>query len=209
MYNNKLSRKVQNFVLSNKLLEVLVGKMLGDLGTERRNKNCNTRLQFKQTLKQKEYIEHLYDLFKDFCKSPPFIINGVDKRPNRNPNYSAIKFNTRSLPCFNKLREMFYNEEGKKIVPENIGELLTARSLCYWFCDDGYKTVSGLYLCTESFTKEENELLVKVLKDKFNVICSVHKHTNGHRVHISSKSKIHFISLIKPYILKIFEYKIN
>lgn len=47
---------------------------------------------------------------------------------------------------------MFYNEEGKIIVPQNIGELLTARGLCYWFCDDGYKTVSGLYLCTESFT---------------------------------------------------------
>ena len=27
--------------------------------------------------------------------------------------------------------------EGKKIVPLNIGELLTALGLCYWICDDG------------------------------------------------------------------------
>lgn len=183
--------------------------MLGDLGSERPNKNCNTRLQFKQTTKQIEYIEHLYNLFKDFCKSPPKILKGVDKRPNRNSNYSAIKFNTRSLPCFNKFREIFYNEEGKKIVPLNIGELLTPLSLCYWYCDDGYKTENGLYLCTESFTLEENELLIKVLKDKFELDCSIHKHSNGHRLYILAKSKEKFISLIKPYILTIFEYKIN
>lgn len=192
--------------LTNELKEVIVGKMLGDLGSEKPNKNCNTRLQFKQTTKQIEYIEHLYVLFKDFCKSPLLI--GEDKRPNRNKTYSAIKFNTRSLPCFNEIREIFYNELGKKIIPINIGEFLTPRGLCYWFCDDGYKTKNGLYICTESFTKEENELLIKVLKDKFEIDCSIHKHTNGHRLYILAESKQKFINLIKPYMLKIFEYKI-
>lgn len=104
---------------------------------------------------------------------------------------------------------MFYNEVGKKIIPGNIGELLTVRGLCYWFCDDGYKTKNGLYICTELFSKEENELLIQVLKDKFGINCSLHKHTNGDRLYILSESKDKFIFLIKPYILKIFEYKIN
>jgi hypothetical protein len=37
--------------LTNELNEVIIGNMLGDLGSERPNKNCNTILQFKQTTK--------------------------------------------------------------------------------------------------------------------------------------------------------------
>ena len=42
--------------------------MLGDLFAERRKPTNNTRLQFKQSIKNKKYIFHLYSLYKDFCK---------------------------------------------------------------------------------------------------------------------------------------------
>ena len=38
------------------LNEIIIGSMLGDLSAERPNKNCNTRLQFKQSTKNIEYI---------------------------------------------------------------------------------------------------------------------------------------------------------
>jgi hypothetical protein len=38
--------------------------MLGDLTAENPNKNCNTRLQFKQSTKNIEYINHMYYLFQ-------------------------------------------------------------------------------------------------------------------------------------------------
>jgi hypothetical protein len=40
------------------------------------------------------------------------------------------------LPCFNEFRKLFYvlNE---KIIPENISEILTARSLAFFIMDDG------------------------------------------------------------------------
>ena len=89
--------------------------MLGDLTAEKRNINTNTRLHFKQSLKNKEYIEHLYDIFKDFCGSPPKIMSKFDNRPNKNKEYTSIKFQTLSLPCFNYYRENFYRKSEKKM----------------------------------------------------------------------------------------------
>src|ERR1051325_5368072 len=98
--------------VSNHLEEIIIGTMLGDLSAERPNENCNTRLQFKQSTKNIEYINHIYSIFQDFCGSPPKIMSKFDKRPNKMKEYSAIKFQTLSLPCFNKYRELFYNSEG-------------------------------------------------------------------------------------------------
>ena len=42
-----------------------------------------------------------------------------------------------------------------KIIPLNIGELLTPIGLAYWFMDDGYAERSGYMLCTDSFSEFE------------------------------------------------------
>jgi len=62
-----------------------------------------------------------------------------DNRPNKYKEYSSIKFQILSIPCFNKYRELFYNKEDIKYIPKNLEELLTERGLAYWFMDDGYK----------------------------------------------------------------------
>lgn len=198
-----------NLQLSSELKEIIVGKMLGDLGSERPNLNCNTRLQFKHTDKQIEYIEHLYLLFKDYCKSPPKALSRFDSRPNKNKVYNAVKFNTRSLPCFNEFRELFYNADGVKIIPRNLGDILTPKGLAYWFMDDGYKANNGFYFSTESYTLEENYFLADLLCSKFGLSCGVHMHTNGHRLYVHSTSRDRFIELIRPYFLPIFYYKIK
>jgi LAGLIDADG DNA endonuclease family len=78
--------------------------MLGDLFAEKVTLNSNTRLQFKQSNKNKVYIDHLYSLFKEYCQSKPKIISSVDKRPGKKEFNVYIKFWTLSLPCFNKFR---------------------------------------------------------------------------------------------------------
>ncbi|KAG0122867.1 LAGLIDADG homing endonuclease type 2 [Tuber indicum] len=78
------------------LHEIIIGSMLGDLSAEKPNKNCNTRLQFNQSIINKEYIYHLYQLFEELCNRPP------------------LKEYT-SLPCLNIYRELFYNSEERLI----------------------------------------------------------------------------------------------
>lgn len=105
--------------------------MLRDLSCERPNSKCNTRMQFKQSTINSEYLKHLYLLFSEFCGSSPLEMSRFDSRPNKMKRYFSIKFQTLSLPCFNIYREMFYNSLGVKIIPNNLEELLTARGLAY------------------------------------------------------------------------------
>ena len=191
------------------LIEIIIGLMLGDLFAEKRNPNSNTRLQFKQSIKNKEYIEHLYSLFKDYCNSDPKVTSSVDNRPGKKELNVSIKFWTQSLPCFNKFRELFYDDSGNKFIPLNLESLITAKSLAYWAMDDGYKTTNGFYFCTESYTLEDNHKLSKILKNRFNLDCGVHKHTNGHRLYIFGSSKNILLELIKPYLIEHFYYKFD
>ena len=59
--------------------------------------------------------------------------------------------------------------------------------------DGSYHKVSkGVVLCTDSFKKEEVELLLSVLQTKFNLICIIQKAPsktlNRFRIYISAKS---------------------
>ena len=74
------------------------------------------------------------------------------------------------MPCLNYYKDLFY-KDGKKIIPANISELLTARALAYWICADGNLGSHGetnLYCMTYSL--EEIELLRKALIKNFKLI---------------------------------------
>jgi hypothetical protein len=57
-----------------------------------------------------------------------------------------------------------YSTIQTKIVPHNIGGLLTARGLAYWAMDDGCSHHTGFYLCTDSFAYQEVKLLSLALQ---------------------------------------------
>lgn len=61
--------------------------------------------------------------------------------------------------------------------------------------DDGYKTNSGFFFCTECFSAPELDILLVIFRDKFGLNASLH--SNG-RVYIMSSSSDLFISLVKP-----------
>jgi len=50
----------------------------------------------------------------------------------KDKSYQTIVFDTLTYEAFNYYRELFY-KNGKKIVPLNIQDLLTARGLAYLF----------------------------------------------------------------------------
>ena len=100
--------------------------------------------------------------------------------------------------------------EGKKIVPTNIKDLLTIMGLCYWICDDGCWCNKGVHLCTNSFTLEEVNLLVKALYDNYNLKCSIclGGGSVGNVIRISSKSVPHLQTLLSPIMPSMMRHKI-
>jgi hypothetical protein len=130
--NIKLTRKQKlELTLTQEQIEIINGCMLGDLHAERINLNRNTRLQFKYSSIYKDYIIYLYNIFKNFTGTTPINLSYYDNRDNKQKTYNSIKFQTFSLPCFNIIRENFYDSNGIKIIPNNIQDLLTPRSLAF------------------------------------------------------------------------------
>lgn len=203
----KLERS--QFTLSEELKEIIVGLLLGDLNVQKLTINSNVRLRFKQGFVHKDYISHLYDLFKSFCLSAP---KSYSQKPDKRTGeiYTQISFNTLSLPCFNYYYDLFY-PKGQKIVPDNIADLLTPLGLAYWICDDGKSMASGgLTLCTNSFNNKEVSRLKDVLITRFGLTCTIHTtHLGDQVIHISKKSMDKLRSIVKPHMVPSMLYKIH
>ena len=174
---------------------------------QQRKPNHNSSVEFKQAFVNKDYVDHLYEIFHEFCNEKVKIQSYGDKRNNK--EYKYAKFNTRSLKCFNYYRELFYHNREKRI-PQNIKDLLTPVSLAYWAMDDGTAERNGFKLCTDSFLKDEVIILMEVLKDKFSLGCTLREHnSNQYRIYIRVSSMDKFRSLVKPHFHSSMKYKLE
>lgn len=81
----------------------------------------------------------------------------------------SLYFRTLAMPCLNFYYDLFYKDK-VKVIPKNLEEYLTARSLTFWIMDDGGKSVHNqTILHTRSFKKEEVEYLQTVLAQNFEL----------------------------------------
>jgi hypothetical protein len=195
--------------LPNNLQDILIGLFLGDSCAQKRSKKGNTNLHFEQGLVHKEYTFHLFDLFKDFCRSGPKITERTpDKRTGK--VYTRVCFTTYSLPCFNEFYYNFYSK-GKKIVPLNIEELLTPLGLVYWISDDGTYCKKHKYIriATNSYSLQEVNLLLNVLRNKFNLTCYPIQDHTGYVITIAAKSVIYLQPILKPFMPFMMLHKIG
>src|SRR5579871_5564353 len=149
--------------------ELIIGRILGDSYLEITKGCINARMTFNHSTKQKEYIFHLYDQLKELTKTPPKLFSYI----LNSKTYETYKFNTLNYTFLTELYKIFY-VNNIKIIPLNIEEYLSSRALAYWAMDDGYKQGSCFVLSTDSFTKEEVELLITVLKTKFDLDCTLY-----------------------------------
>jgi hypothetical protein len=189
------------------LFDITVGLMLGDLSAVKRYPNSMAVLKFCQSYKHLDYLIHLYDLFSLYVSSPPRVYE-INRSSD---SYLQVSFQTLSFPFFDQLYLLFYDPiSRKKIVPENIGNLLTPLGLSYWFSDDGAKAGYGLLLHTDGFSKEDVILLISVLDSKFGLRCSLYqRHKGQYAIYISAHSKERFIGLIYTFLHPSMKYKLT
>ena len=152
---------------------VLVGAILGDCYAERLPSG-GVRFRFKQSAKHQEYIFWLFDFFRTrgYC-SNNLPVKVVSSQKFGDKFHDCYRFNTYAFSSLLDLYKLFYNSNKKKVIPNNIEELLTPLALAIWIMVDGTFKSPGLRIA--SFTKQEVELLVKALENKFNIKSSLQK----------------------------------
>lgn len=110
--------------------------------------------------------------------------------------YNYFSFTTKSMAMWNSQHVLWY-PSGIKVIPNNIAEILTPISLAYWLMDDGGWVKKGIHLNTNGFTTSDVERLCIVMKDKYNLKCTVQ---SRNRLYIWVESVPHFIEIVRPHV---------
>ena len=201
------SRIVKNsLILSEFQKEVLVGLVLGDGCLVRLKNSGATRLSVCQGFKQNDFVEWLYEIFKEFVRTPP----QPKIRFRNNKQNTEVWFNTLTYPTFQNFYDLFYLN-GKKIVPESIDALLSQTAFTVWYMCDGSiksKECRGRILNTQSFSRPDIKRLINVLKNKFNLITNIRTQKDGLQIYISGKSAGILDNLLRDKTLPSFYYKL-
>ena len=184
---------------------VLVGSILGDCFAERLPSG-GVRFRFKQSVIHMEYLFFLYEFFRD----RGYTNNNLPvKKKLGNTNYEFYYFSTYAFSIWFDIYKLFYTSSKKKVIPINIEELLTPLALAIWIQDDGTFKNPGVRIATNCFTKEEVELLVKVLETKFNIKSTLHKNNSNYQLYIKKESMSLLKKLVLPHMVPSMFYKLG
>lgn len=193
--------------------DILIGSLLGD-GCLRIIGRCRVpAFSVDHGEDQKDYVFWKYEKLKRWVATPPWREERIYHKDKNRKTFSW-RFQTLSNSVFSDLYNTFY-ENRKKIIPENIGELLKSSplTLAVWLMDDGNKNHQAVFLNTQSFSLSEQQKLCKVLYDiyGFHVTLNKHSKSNGvelYRIRIDTESTKRLKRVIGKYILPQFYYKI-
>src|SRR5258705_158986 len=110
---------------------------------------------------------------------------------------------------------LLVDTEGKKIIPQNIADHLTTRSLAFWIMDDGQQVKrGGVTLCTDSYNTGEISILREALKKNFNLETSIHNKKGANdaiyeRIYIKKDDLENIKPSLKSHMHESMLYKIN
>lgn len=184
---------------------VIVGILLSDGYLFSSGKSVNYGLYFNQGIPNSKYVWFVYSRLCHYCNVYPTL-----KKNNSHGQISeALYFRTRGLPCLSELRSIFYINK-KKVIPEDIYNLLTPVALAHLVMGDGSVQRHGLIICTDSYELIDIVRLMNVLIIKYNIDCKLRYHTPSQpRIYISERSMPIVRNLVKPYIAECMLYKIK
>jgi len=192
------------------VISVLIGSLLGDCSGTRRSGE-GTRFCYRQSVVHKEYLFLLYNFFfsRGYCSNlEPIKYTRVLKGYNK--EHSGYEFNTFTFRSFNWIYDMFYRK-GKKIINPKLENYLTPLALAIWIIDDGGWANPGIRISTYNFSIDEIEFLISLLKNFYNLNCTIQTFKYGAQssIYIKKESVPKLIEIVLPYIHYSMYYKLG
>lgn len=195
--------------LNNYLYSVAIGMIISDAYVKKHGKYAY--IKFEQGVAQKEFLSHLFDLFKDYTFATNYSIRYI----NKTDKIKSYYFKTFTHPTFIHLYDLFYKNNIKGLNKNFILDYVNEISLAYWIMGDGSlnKRDKILTLHTENYSEESNIIIKNELNKKFNLECTVgvsYKNNKQYYMIYIPKRNLSIIqSLTDKYIIDSMKYKIN
>lgn len=192
------------------ILSIFYGTLLGDSHLEKRNNNV--RFSFQQENRNVEYLHWLWETLAQsgYCSLDKPRLRKRLGRGGRIRFY--YRFNSYTFSSLNYIYDEFYKEGSMiKRVPNNIEQNLTPLALACWIMDDGGRCGQGLKLSTQGFPREDVELLIEVLKNKWDLQGNLNKSgkINQWIIYIPKSQIPKLQQLVSPFIVNSMKYKLQ
>lgn len=197
----------RQFHISQAQREIIIGSLLGDARLECRSKEGTARLRIHHGWKQRKLVFWKYKELKQIVSAPPRKIVSW-QNPKTSEDYFSWYFHSITLRELGMIHRIFYGEK-RKILPQNIDNLLSKRALAVWIMDDGCNTGNSLILNTQNFSLAENKEIKSVLKNKFDLESHLNRDRNTWRLRFPKYSFLKVCNLIQDYIIPSMRYKLS
>lgn len=186
--------------------QFLVGKLLGDGCLYKDTPKQNYKLSFGHCEKQEEYFHWCIAMFDPF-------INGFHKSHQPEKNSTMLQTASICHQDLNMFGNMFYDNNRKKIIPTNLDMFMTPLALAVWVQDDGNLNDGvNMRICSQGFSKEQNQDLVDLIKRCFNLdskVCEYnYKSKKYYYISFNKLNTQKLSDLIRPHVVKSMLYKI-
>lgn len=174
--NIELYKDLRSLSLSKIQRDLLVGSILGDGSLRIPRGARNAYFSERHSKSQLEYLMWKKDVLY------PFVPSDLSLEPGGNHSISGVdcivqdsyKLKMVTHPTSTELYNVFYRGNGNKIIPPGIKDYLNDFVIAVWFCDDGCLHNGRFDIHTESFSYEEQELLICALKQHCNCKISIY-----------------------------------
>jgi hypothetical protein len=184
--------------------QILNGLMLGDgcIVYPRKYGSNYPRLTITRQLEDKEYLFWQYNVFKEFYGTEPKYFKSYHNKAEK--FYEGYSSRTKSGEIFKLIRQAWYDNNGKKIIPKNLK--ITPLVLLIWFLDDGCiitKSENNLIIkfATDGFSYDDVYFLKTHLNDSYQINLNIYKNGNGFILKGSTIAAKMIISIIDPIFI--------
>ena len=158
---------------------------------------------------QKDYVLWKGNIFGRVLQGKPNLLEGV--HPKSGETYRYCRWQSSATPSFGKWRKYFY-PNGKKIIPNNIGEFLTEPiTLAVWYMDDGYfnKIDRNCHIYLGRVSRAEAEILQQSVAKNFGIETTIYdKKNKGFALFFGVMETKLLHALVGPFIIKSLQYKL-
>lgn len=195
--------------LSKRQKEILYGMILGDAYIQKTGSQ-NARLRLEHSLKQKAYMDWKYQQLSNLFRSSPRCLQR--KHPQSRQVYKYIRLQSHSSLVLGRIRKQFYNSSGKKMLPENLADILhSPLTIAVWYMDDGYydRRDKSVHIYLPVFLSREMECLVKTFRQQHQIIPKWYCRPDrkGCQLNFTGIQRDRFLQFIDPYLITEMRYK--
>ncbi len=169
-------------------------------------------LAISHCLKQKEYLQWKADLLKKVG------VNHSGLKYRDNNGYGAYEVSTCGTKFLKLLRKVLYKP--KKTISRKLFNRLDATGLAIWYMDDGSISnrkypdgtiKSSVLTISTCITKEENQIFIDVISEKFGVKFGQRKMKDSYALICGTKEARKFLEIVSPTVslIECMKYKLN